>query len=222
MTDEHAHDDPTVAGWRAAYRGSMIGASPACPSDDRLAALACGDVSEDDRRRIADHVTTCRACADTYRLLLELHQEAGRASHAAPPWRWKSAGIAAAAILATAALLVFWQVRASRSGPSSFEDEVRGPIASVQPPHRAALSTPPEEFIWPAQTGATAYRLRLYDSGGDPVWEPPPVNDTRLRLSAETAGSLQSGRAYFWVVDVDGPVARARLGPFEFRLAAAR
>ena len=216
MTDEPAADDAALARWRVAYRASMQGASAACPSDEALVALVQGEISPDERRTAAAHVVACRACTDNYRLLLQLHDEV-RPGHRAH-WRWRTASIAAALILAALGAALLWQARQSWMHGGFSEEGIRGPAVSIQPADRASLPAPPLEFIWPAQTGATAYRLRLYDSGGDPVWQPAPVNESRVTVSREIAESLERGRPYFWVVDVDGPVARSRLGPFEFRL----
>ncbi|HEX2223053.1 MAG TPA: hypothetical protein VHN15_02480, partial [Thermoanaerobaculia bacterium] len=63
-------DDPELMDWRRAYRRLQEAGSDACPPEEALAALAVGEVPEERRAALADHVVACRRCAALYRDLL--------------------------------------------------------------------------------------------------------------------------------------------------------
>lgn len=211
-------EDPEFRGWRAAYQAGMRAGSDACPDDETLAALVLGELRGDERERLAVHVTECRRCAASYRTLRAVHAEARHGPAGRRRMRWPA--VAAAAVVAAGlGVSLVWLARDS---PSTRTDEtVRGsaPLEErVRPVADAVLETPPAHLSWPAQVGATGYRVRLYDETASVLWKGSRVVEPRIVVEDEAQAALVAGGAYFWTVDVEGPVTRSRLGPFWFRI----
>jgi hypothetical protein len=147
-------DDPELKDWRRAYRRLQEAGSEACPPDEALAALALGEVSEQERTELADHVASCRRCAATYRDLLDVHREAQRAEAAvtnpgatAAPRRRTAWAVAAAAGLA-AVSLAGWNL--------ALRDENRRLAADLAQADPPAETRPAEPAADPAVQRALA------------------------------------------------------------------
>ncbi len=215
--------------WRKLYRHHLADDAP--PSDDELVELVAGNLQGEERARLADRVVASRRGSEDYRLLQELHREAGQrrgARSSRLPARTTSrlaARITAiAAVLLLVAGLTLW-IGDFGEPPA---DVTRGgalnaAAAAVEPADESEHETPPSRFAWPSQPGAAAYRVELRDSRADLIWRSPeiPPSAPQLDLPAAVGERLRAGEAYFWVVQVDDG-ARPALGPFWFHLAERR
>ncbi|HYG64485.1 MAG TPA: hypothetical protein VEL74_18040 [Thermoanaerobaculia bacterium] len=229
MSDEPM-DEAEGAAWREAYRGFQAPGSSGCPDDEALAALATGETTGAERERLADHVVGCRRCAERYRVLRDLHREAG----SEPEHEGAGSGgrgsrlrllAAAAALLLVAGL--GWIVGLPGTSGVLDPDRLRGEPAmeeGVRPAPDARLAAPPRELAWPARRGAHSYRVILYDATSSPLWTSAPVTAPILTLPDEARSRLVGGDSYFWIVETghgpDAPVSR--LGPFWFSLEERR
>lgn len=214
MSPDAEIDERERAALQAAFRRLQTERTDACPSDDILAAFVLGDLAGQDRVRCADHVPTCRACAADYRALLEVHAQASGQLRPRAPRRtiWIAAAIAA---LAVAGVLI-----AIRSGRR--EEAFRGTTsaaASVEPADGATLAHAPSAFRWPTQRGAEGYRVKLFAPSGDALWEMDAQNADRVVLPEAARSRLETGKSYFWTVEVRLPLERQRLGPYSFTIA---
>lgn len=204
-----------LAAWRDAYRAGMAPGSPACPREEELAALALGELQGETRTGVADHVVACRRCADSHRILRELHLEAaGRARARNRAWLGMAS---AAALVVVAAGVLTSRPPAVPAGASA---ELRGwEAGAVEPPPGAVLAAAPARLAWTAQPGARGYRARLYDADGDLLWEGTAGAEGRLPLPPEAVAALSPGHSYFWtVVPLDAGVS-TRLGPYWFQVS---
>ena len=225
MTDESLSDEQ-LAGWRAAYRQTMAGGSEACPEDETLAAVAAGEEGGEARQHTADHIVSCRRCADRYRTLRELHLEAqgrlGTVPQRSASWQLYG-GLAAAALvfLALGITRFLPQVMGTSPGVSPVRGGQHSSVAveGLSPVDGAVLERPPAELRWPEQTGASGYRVRLFDALAVPLWASDSRDDARIEIPATVAERLEPGSAYFWVVRVLGRSERRELGPFWFEVA---
>ena len=197
-----------------AYRALQHEGSSACPSDDELAGLVVGDVDDARRALLADHVVSCRRCTESAAILFETHRETSGAGRAAPIARrlWFSLAAAAAALVVVGLLVA----RPGARAPAA-ERGASGPSAGVVPPDGAALDEPPTRFEWPTTAEAESYRLELYRDSGELVWDGGRQTDTRAPLPAAARARLSAG-AYYWVVEIEGPLGKTRSGPFSFRV----
>jgi hypothetical protein len=206
-------DDDLRALYREQTARERRGAA-ACPSAEEL--LAAGE-------RVADHLATCSACADEYRLLGELRpaiargagaEPAGPAARSAPAWR--ALAMAAALALVAGAALVIWQASRPARTPGTIERSGQTAVLETAPPNRAHLAAPPETLSWSPVASVESYRVRVYDFESTPVWESPPVTGTSVALPAEVRDALPRGKPVYWRVVATAGVARPEFGPFQF------
>jgi hypothetical protein len=208
-------DEREIAALRAAYRRLQSGRSESCPQGEALATLVTGEAQGEDRLRLADHVTGCRACSADYATLLEVHALAsprlrGRRS---PRAAWIAAALFALAIAGT--VLV---VRSARRD-EAFRAAAPPAAASVEPKDGATLTAAPDALQWPARKDAEGYHVKLFTSAGDPVWEADAGKTDRIAIPDAVRAGLAPRRSYFWTVDAQLPFEKQRLGPYSFTLA---
>ncbi len=217
---QHLPGDPETARLQKAYRELQTPGSAECPKTEDLAGMALGEIAGEPRSHIADHIVACRKCSEDYRILLDTHAEASSRLPGARSRLWRRTALAAGVALALAGTVLV--VRTLRGPLESPEGAVRsaGPRVetSVAPQSGATLSTGPAEFAWPAQKDAEAYRLKLFTSSGDTLWESQPLRQPTAELPLDRRSLLKTGRSYFWVVEVEMPLGKERLGPFSFTL----
>jgi hypothetical protein len=79
------------------------------------------------------------------------------------------------------------------------------------------LAEPPATLAWPAQPGATGYRLKLFRGDASPLWQ-TEVTEPPASLPAEIRLGMREGGSWYWTVEAVGPVQRRRQGPFWFEL----
>lgn len=207
--------------WRLAYRQivSEPGDPVDCPSDEDLASLV---VDEDDSRMrvaLADHVVECDVCRGRWRLLRDLHREAGgpaspRAA-ARRRVRWAMAAAAVIVLAAAVALLAPLADGPDRSVLRS-EDAVDSNLpGAIVPASDATLTTAPRRLTWPPDGDREGEVLvRLLDAEGRELWRRHGP-DGAADLPESIRSELEPGESYLWVVDR----ATDRLGPFWFTLA---
>ena len=203
------------------YQDLQSEGSAQCPSAETLAALTLGELPAAERERLADHAVGCRRCSRDAQILLRTHQEAShRLSSRFVRARWL--GIAAAVTLIAAGGLLF---RSAREGTSRSEGVSRGAgtgetRGGVVPRTGEALSNAPDRFTWTPQESAEGYRVKLFDASGQMLWESERVSKPSVGAPPLVRSRLKSGQSYFWVVEVEQPFERKRLGPFPFSLRA--
>lgn len=212
--------DSEVADLRAAYRQTMRLGSGHCPGDEELSALVVGELLASDRQRLVDHLVGCRSCCDSYRTLQELHAEASAGEPApASRRRWRAGLAFAAAVLAALGLFRLF----APPGPAQqdgAETALRSalPLAAAVDPPDGAVGPAPRSLSWPAQVGATGYRVVLFDAAAEPIWESEVSTELSLEVPESIRPSLIAGDAYFWVVRTRGLAERSELGPFWFEV----
>ena len=202
-----------------AYRRVQEPGSPACPTPEILTDLALGTTAGEERARIADHVVSCRRCSEDVQLLLATNREARREPDV-PSGRRRWLAVAAAVVLAVLAggLVVLRQ----RAGVESADRGTAMQATGELPPNASALADPPALFEWPAAPQAESYRFKLFRDSGDALWESDPVTAPHVEIPPERRASMEGGRSYYWVVEVEGPLEKARLGPFTFRVSESK
>jgi len=193
-------------------------------SDALWEKLACGELSAEERTRVADHITRCRTCFDMYRATRELREGArafdSNVPHDAPPAVVKSQSAslrpwwpyAAAAAIVLAAVLVPL-MRSSAPEPEVTRTLSPAPtVVLTAPLGTVALGS--ALFEWQAVPGAQAYRVRLFSEQGVPLWTSADVAGTSV--ARPDSVPLPAGR-YFWRVTAraDGEIlAESALTPF--------
>ena len=207
--------DSAEEGLRRAYREVQSAGGPGCPSPDTLTALVLDQDVAPGREALADHIVSCRRCAEDYQLLSRTHAEVSRSGKTSLSRR--AILSSAAVVLAGAAGLLIL----GRRGTDT--DAVRGSKSNetVEPARGATLAQAPVRLAWPPDPDARSYRVSLFDSSGELVWKSDPLATPVTEIPAEARGRLKPG-AYYWSVAVERPVETARLGPYPFRIGLSR
>ena len=203
MTRDPLHD---------AFRALQTEGSPSCPPDEELVSLVLGELTGDRRDSLADHVVSCRLCADGVRILYETHREASGARLGAPVRRW----ISVAAVAAALAIVGVLVVRGPGRAPSAERGTVLQSVAVV-PYDGAVLLEPPSRLQWPSRSGAESYRAKLYRDSGELVWDSGAIVSASTDLPTDVRTRLGTG-SYYWVVEIESSLGRERSGPFSFRV----
>ena len=129
-------------------------------------------------------------------------------------WPVRVIGVAAAVLLAVGLLRILPVDTWIDDGQS-----LRNGSVVVSPANGAVLESPPESFSWPAQIGASGYRLVVFDAEASRLWESGRLESTELVTPAALTVALQYDASYLWLVAVEGDVTRRELGPFAFEMA---
>jgi hypothetical protein len=200
----------------AAYRELQGPGSDACPPAEALAALAVGERGPDSES-VADHVVSCRRCADDMQVLLRTRAEmSGGRPESARVRPWLFAAAAAALVLG---FLFVRRPAAPISKTLGVERGLAEEGARVTPPSGSELASAPAQFEWPPRPGAAGYRVQLFDASGAEVWRSERLTVPRVELPPPERDKIRAGGAYFWRVEVDGSPEKMFLGPFTFQLA---
>ena len=115
--------------------------------------------------------------------------------------------------------------RSAREGASRSDGVSRGATAGearegIVPRTAEALSNAPDRFTWTPQESAEGYRVKLFDASGQMLWESERVSKPSVGAPPLVRARLKNGQSYFWVVEVEQPFEKRRLGPFPFSLRA--
>lgn len=181
-------------------------AGPACPGDDRLAALAEGSLGSAARVEVLGHLAGCARCraavASLARLLADPDVGAAMpdppAGTAAAPW-WRRTGVRAVAGLAALLLLTVWTL-GPRGEPHRAGHITAAPAPVPVAPVGQVAAAP--ELRWDPVAGADRYRVTLFDSTGVVRYE---VELAGTRASLPDSVRLTPGGRGWWRVE-------ARLG----------
>ena len=207
-------------GLPARYRSRMAVDRAGHLQDADWERLALGEMAPDERERTLEHVTRCASCADVYRGLTMLGEEAPAFDPGAPRphrpapqprvpvWaRWAAAALAGASLLS-------WGLLDKRPPSPSVTRAPAVDTGLVLLEPVGTVSKVPSEFRWNKIDTAESYRVRLFREDGLLLWTSEALTESRADWPA--AVSLAPGR-YFWDVEAFGEgrgVARSELQAF--------
>ncbi len=201
--------DPAVDPWRDAYRRLQTEGSSSCPDREILVAAALGELEAGRSIEVADHVVSCKSCTATYRDALDLIEETGAMVTPARPARFarsfvrRRGALAAAAALAAVAVGLTLTVRWLGVQEQNIPGPERGGVtdkAETEPPDRARLTSPPDRLVWPADEGAEAYWVVLYDEASTPIWRSQDLREPSVDLPEDARAALRPGQTCYWRV----------------------
>ena len=181
----------------------------ACPPSDRIWLAVRGELPPDELREIVDHIATCPACAEDWRIAMVFEEES-RAAPAPPiPVRSRSATsrhrvwIALAASILVA--VVGFQIIPKPEVPEQ-EERYRGEEIGIHSLIEGQ-SLPREAFIlrWTPMDGAEAYNLEVQTAYLDPLFRAEGLTTTFCQVPPDKLARLQSGDKVHWKVT---PVVR--------------
>lgn len=180
-----------------------------CPPSDRIWLAVRGELPPDELRAIVDHIATCPACAEDWRIAMVFEEES-RAVPALPiPVREKTATVRRRAWMALAASIlvavVGFQIIPSKDPKPAKSAGFRGgeELQSLVEDE----SLPRDAFIlrWTPMDGAEAYNLEVYTAYLEPLFHAEGLATTSCRVPPDKLARLQSGDKVHWKVT---PVVR--------------
>jgi hypothetical protein len=240
----HPRGAAEADGLRAAWAAAK-GAAPdpqTCPPATQLWEAAHGELPASAVARVVEHLAICAACAEGWRLALELeplpHEAPARspqARHAwtarpawpragsSPAWAGHGRGLAAAAALLLALGGALWQVRqgdvrARGNGPVYRGAAAAGTLTLARDTRCAVTGC---RLQWPRLPGAT-YRIVVRTAGGAPVLDRRGLSEPRLDLDAHDLLGLPPGTRLRWNVMATAGGARSASQPADLILLPAR
>ena len=187
-----------LSAWRETYRGLQGEGGDDCPGDERLAALAIGELESPTRDELADHMVACRRCSGRYRDLASLHEANAspeRKTRSGSGRRWL--GIAALLVIGVALALVVRQFDTDGDNGGA----LRGTAtigAAVEPANRAELTTTPSIISWQPIPGAESYQLLLFDREGGSIWQSEESDTPAAELPEAIRGRITPLCTYLW------------------------
>jgi hypothetical protein len=205
-------DEQQLARLRAAFAASGPTPQPStCPAPEALWSAVRGEAAPQALREILDHVALCPACAEDWRLAVELNRQEA-AERAATPGKvlagrfgWSRQFAAAAALAACLLLGVgVWRTEFAHQEPT-FREAHHASIHSLLPEGQA-LSRQDAVLRWTPLTGATSYDVRVSTEDVlQTVASAKGTAATELRIPATALASLPPGAKLLWQVDAVRP-----------------
>jgi hypothetical protein len=196
-----------------------------CLSAEMFIRAGAGELSGDERGRLADHLAECSDCSQEYRIVISsavlLAQPIPRrAVRLAPvPIRLRWPAIVTTAVLvviAVSASVIVWR---SQQQVEVSQDTIRGAASiaiEVQPPNHALLDVAPRELSWSPVEAADSHQVSLYDFESTPIWESQPSAQTSVVLPEPVRQRLGRGQPFYWRVTARRGVERLRSELFHF------
>jgi len=192
-----------------------------CPDPERLYDAATGQLAADESRALIAHTIECGACAQSWRVALELDR-AGRTGDGAnnvrplprrpllPPW-----ALAAAEALSLAIGLAYLLPHLDQPIPPPGQNPVwRGAESTpIEPliPERARLSADGFRLSWQAHPASPEYELTLTGANLEQVYS-IRTEMTEITVPKDILGALDPGSELLWQVSAkldDGATLRS-------------
>lgn len=204
-----------LAALRAAFQtcGSPALDPESCPKPEGILLAVRGELPADELRAVIDHMATCPACAQDWRLAVAFEQELSQPvqkpdrgqvqkptrelSKAPPAWRPLAVGaLAAAAALALAAIGLPWR------------DWIKPSPPVYRAPERAAIHSlieegaalPAESFVlsWTAVPGAATYEIDVTTEALAEVASTKNLATPQFQVPASALAGLPPGTRLYW------------------------
>lgn len=209
-----------LARLRAAFAAPAGKAAPepeACPPSDTIWLAVRGELPPGELRGILDHIATCPACAEDWRIAMAFEEESRAAATAAVP-----AVAAASGSAAGKAWHRGWMAAAATLLVAVIGYQVRPRTPEVPPPYRSGQGhtvestlaenapLPRQSFTlyWQGIPQAASYNLTvnaITDGNMTPVHEAKGLTSTTYTVPESALADLKSGTKILWNVT---PVSR--------------
>ncbi len=195
---------PGIEELREAFRAAARDARPsgACPDPGRLWAACHGTLSAADARAIVDHTSACAACAEAWRLALEMESAPASAGRALPGRPWKVwAGLAASAALVALALVGLQQLRRPMAPAApAFRDSEAPRVRALVPEDRPL---PRERCLlrWSSPVAEARFDIHVATESLVVIAEARGLTQPEFLVPAEALAGLPARAKLLWQVE---------------------
>ncbi len=224
MTGRRPHlIDEGDARLRAAFRARTSRTAPPgdhVPAEDLWSAVR-GELSAEERRAIVDHTASCPACAEAWRLAVEVTPDplpvavppASRPAWTALRWPATFAPLEAAAALVAAVGAGVWLSRAPE--PANTPAFRGGEVPVVRSLVGDDGALPREQFAlrWSAGPEGSRYDVRVTTEALQVVAEAEGLTEPALVVPPTALSSLPAGSRLLWRVEVVAPDGERAASP---------
>jgi hypothetical protein len=214
-------DAQQLARLRAAFIASD-GPAPdpqSCPTPETLWSAVRGELAAPQMREVLDHIASCSACAEDWRLAAELNRQEERA--ATVPGKviqgrfgqWRP--LATAAALAACLVAGVGLYRTGEIGPRqppAYREAQHAGIRSLLPAGQA-LPRQAAVLRWSPVSGAASYDLQVSTDDLQPVATAKGQTTAEYRLPASALAPLPPGTKLVWQVDAIRPDGTRETSP---------
>jgi Putative zinc-finger len=203
------HEAQQISRWRAAFAASDAAPDPAsCPTPETLWSAVRGELPAEQMREVVDHVATCAACAEDWRLAAELVRQEEKAATVPGkviPGRfgqWRP--LAAAAALAAGLLIAVGVYRTQPVQEPTYREVQHAGIRSLLPEGQA-LPRQAAVLRWSPLAGAVSYDVQVSTEDLRTVATAKGQTATEYRVPESALADLPSGARLLWQVDAVRP-----------------
>ncbi|HVQ30119.1 MAG TPA: zf-HC2 domain-containing protein [Vicinamibacteria bacterium] len=211
---------PDVERLRAALRALAEDARPRadCPPSERLWQAVRAELPAEQRREIVDHIAGCPACAEAWRLAVEIDPDA-RPTAAASQRPWLAAffearhlvPLAASLLIATTAGVVLLRGPEGAHDPGYREagsGAIRSLLSENEPVSRSAF-----RLRWSPGPMGTRYDVRVTTESLDPVASAQGLTEASFLVAEPLLASLPAGSRLLWQVQMRRPEGNRQDSP---------
>jgi hypothetical protein len=188
---------------------------PGCPPAERVWDAVRGGVAGRECREIVEHTAACGACAEAWRLAVDLRRELASAAPggAAERARRRWAPLAAAAGLLLA-LGLAWRLGLPVAKPA-YREPPGTAVQSLIPEDRTLRR---ERFLlrWSSDAAGARYNLLVSREDLEPVARARGLAEPRFLVPVAALADLPGGARLLWQVEVLLPDGERRLSPTFF------
>lgn len=184
-----------------------------CPPAEEIWEAVRGEGTASRRRQVVDHMATCPACAEAWRLAVELtpRAETGAVRDSSPPVRhsasWWPAAMAAALLLAAGAAFLLLRSAPPEPMLRGGGEEIRSLVEGPLPRAGGVL------LQWTAGPEGTLYDVVVSGEDLEVVTTVEGLTEAELVLTEAELAALPAGSRLLWRVEAQLPDGTRRASP---------
>jgi hypothetical protein len=212
--------EPDIERLRAALRALGEEALPRedCPTPERLWGAVRAELPAEQRREVVDHIAGCLACAEAWRLAVEIDPNPPLAA-VAPHWPWLATffevrtlvPLAATVLVATAANVLL--LRGPEEPPRPGYREAGPAAIHSLLPEKEAVSRSDFRLRWSPGPEGSRYDVRVTTESLDSVVSAQGLTEASFLVPESALNSLPSGSRLLWQVQMRLPDGERRDSP---------
>jgi anti-sigma factor RsiW len=206
-------NDQELTRWRAAFTSPAVEA-PApedCPAPETIWAAVRGELPPHELREVVDHTARCEACAEDWRLAVEVDRQGAEQVQTAPGkvivgrfGRWRPAFAAAALAAGLLVAVGVYREAIVPTQPPTYREGEATQVRSLLPAGQA-LPRQGAVLRWTPLAGAVSYDVSVSTEDLRQVASAQGRTATEYRLPEASLAGLPAGAKLLWQVEAVFP-----------------